>query len=477
MFIRIRMYRQGLGDAFLLTFGDRHVLIDCGVFTGTPHEAATIRAVADNIAAETKNRLSLLVATHEHWDHLSGFYYAAETFRRMQVDEVWLAWTENPDDPAAKSLQASRHLRLDAITSAVRRLNALGTTAAEQSQPLAATQFGAAANEVNSVLEFFGIDALGAKYSARTGETMRNVASRDDARIAYCEPGTTRQLADLPDIHWHILGPPRDLTLLHQSDPTPGRSEVYGFGAAMSADNSLAVALKMADPEGGVLTQADNEQLMRSHPFDRNYQVPEQDGAARYPSYFGAAESWRRIDHDWLAAASELALQLDQDTNNTSLALAIDLPGPDGGVLLFPADAQVGNWLSWFTEKWSDPHRSGAMIGAADLLARTILYKVGHHASHNGTLREQGLERMTHPNLAAMIPVFEDFARRAKGWDMPAEALYDRLLAKTRGRVLRGDRVYHSETRPDGVSAAEWEEFTRRVKAEDLWIDYVVSSE
>src|SRR6185312_14301108 len=111
------------------------------------------------------------------------------------------------------------------------------------------------------------------------------------------------------------------------------------------------------------------EQLMRSHPFDRSYQLSQEDGAARYPSYFDESESWRRIDNDWLAAASELALQLDEDTNNTSLALAIDLPAPGGGVLLFPADAQVGNWLSWYTETWADPHRPGTTLTADDLLA------------------------------------------------------------------------------------------------------------
>ena len=29
---------------------------------------------------------------------------------------------------------------------------------------------------------------------------------------------------------------------------------------------------------------------------------------------------------------------------------------------------------------------------SADLLHRTIFYKVGHHGSHNATLRERGLE-------------------------------------------------------------------------------------
>ena len=56
-------------------------------------------------------------------------------------------------------------------------------------------------------------------------------------------------------------------------------------------------------------------------------------------------QCWRSISTDWLAASSTMALQLDSATNNTSLVLAIELGNQD--VLLFVADAQVGNWLSW----------------------------------------------------------------------------------------------------------------------------------
>jgi hypothetical protein len=57
-----------------------------------------------------------------------------------------------------------------------------------------------------------------------------------------------------------------------------------------------------------------------------------------------AEYEWRRIDMGWLGGSSELALQLDSLTNNTSLVVAIELS--DGGdVLLCAADAQVGNWL------------------------------------------------------------------------------------------------------------------------------------
>jgi hypothetical protein len=104
---------------------------------------------------------------------------------------------------------------------------------------------------------------------------------------------------------------------------------------------------------------------------------------------YWAAEPWRRIDGAWLSTAPEPALHLDNLTNNTSLVLAIELP--DGDVLLFAADAQVGNWPSWQDLAW--PVAGGTVTGP-DLLRRTRLYKVGHHGSHNGTLKAQGLDLM-----------------------------------------------------------------------------------
>jgi len=70
---------------------------------------------------------------------------------------------------------------------------------------------------------------------------------------------------------------------------------------------------------------------------------------------------------------------------------------------------------------------------------------VGHHASHNATLRERGLELMTDPRLCAMIPVVEKTAREQKtktspeGWAMPYGDLNTRLIQRTSGRLLRGD--------------------------------------
>src|SRR2546429_615615 len=57
-------------------------------------------------------------------------------------------------------------------------------------------------------------------------------------------------------------------------------------------------------------------------------------------------QSWRRVDEDWLGCAAQFALNLASATNNTSLVFAIQL-SPGAQVLVFPADAQGGKWLSW----------------------------------------------------------------------------------------------------------------------------------
>jgi hypothetical protein len=184
-------------------------------------------------------------------------------------------------------------------------------------------------------------------------------------------------------------------------------------------------------------------------------------------------DDWRQINEDWLNVASDLALQLDSATNNTSLALAIERIA-DGKVLLFPADAQEGSWLSWHgdTMKWKVT--SGAEQGtvkASDLLARTVFYKVGHHSSHNATAKGKGLEMMQMPKeLTAFIPVDRAVAlkRNPKGsWKMPAKSLYRRLLEKCNGRVMRSDIGWAKPPTAAGVDKTVEKEFVGMAKNEE----------
>jgi hypothetical protein len=238
----------------------------------------------------------------------------------------------------------------------------------------------------------------------------------------------------------------------------------------------------------------DAERRFRSFPFDEAFQLEQKEYCkaiqakdrklpyvAFFAKYFTPDNNWRKIDLDWLGAAADLALQLDNDTNNTSLALAIELI-ETGKVLLFPGDAQVGSWLSWRELSWSikTGHNADEIVRTADLLRRTVFYKVGHHASYNATLKKYGLELMTSPDLVAAIPVDEIFARarKPKPWDMPASALYRRLLEKTKGRLLRSDRSWPSPNskRPDTITSTAWSAFKEsvNVSADELYIDYFI---
>ena len=55
---------------------------------------------------DPKGKIDVLAITHEHWDHLSGFNQAADSFEKLTVDSVWVAWTEDPNDDLAKQLKS-----------------------------------------------------------------------------------------------------------------------------------------------------------------------------------------------------------------------------------------------------------------------------------------------------------------------------------------------------------------------------------
>src|SRR5262249_19161836 len=146
--VRVRMYRQGLGDCFLLAFareggGTFHVLIDCGVVLGTPEPQQVMGRVARDVAAVTGGRLDVVVATHEHWDPLAGFLQARAVFDDVHLGEVWFAWTEDPADDLAARLREGHRRALRALQALAPRLTA------------------ANAARVGGLLEFFGAAAAG----------------------------------------------------------------------------------------------------------------------------------------------------------------------------------------------------------------------------------------------------------------------------------------------------------------------------
>jgi hypothetical protein len=263
--------------------------------------------------------------------------------------------------------------------------------------------------------------------------------------------------------------------MLRKSDPSTRASEVYELAGIDGADLGFLAAAGAADYESPARDQPDGQ------PFDRWFRMTDVEvwDDPFFDKYYGGGvegeddQGWRRIETDWLGAAGRLALQLDSHTNNTSLALAFELL-PSRRVLLFPGDAQVGNWLSWGRDWQPRDATTAPAFNIADLLARTVLYKVGHHGSHNATLRELGLELMSSRELTAMLPVDRKTARKMD-WQMPFPSLYRRLQEKTNGRIL--DLEFGvTDAKPEGASEQEWRDFLSRIDVRPDWIEYRIQT-
>lgn len=74
-----------------------------------------------------------------------------------------------------------------------------------------------------------------------------------------------------------------------------------------------------------------------------------------------------------------------------------------------------------------------------ELLKRTIFYKVGHHGSHNATLRDKGLEQMENLRVST-IPVDEEMAKKKRWNHMPFDEILAALGKRAKGIVLRVDK-------------------------------------
>jgi hypothetical protein len=447
------MYRQGLGDCFLLALGKGdsdpfYMLIDCGVLVGQVEGRPDIRQVAEHIADATGGRLDVLVATHEHWDHVSGFVDAADVFReKFEIGEIWFAWTENPKDSVARELrehQASKEKALRVAAAHLSGGNAFGTA-------------------LDNVLGF-----LGADKRRTTAAAMENLKGWSKPR--YLRPDSD-PVDVTPSARVYVLGPPRDVKKIRQVNDKKSDPQTYHL-AQMMMDTHTAFLAAVFDA-----SHRDDDPIPRQ-PFDRRHEIME--CHPKYKEYkskaFDAPNQWREISSDWLRSAATLALDMDNATNNTSLALAIEL-GPGGKVLLFPADAQVGNWMSWHDQTWKDS--SGETVTTDDLLSRTVLYKIGHHCSHNATLRQRGLDLMTSDELIALAPLDRDTAEK-KRWPMPWPKLRQALLKQTKGRILQVDDKKSPDDRdcPSNCTAEDWKKFQRVASAspDGMYFDVVIGS-
>ena len=459
---RVRMYRHGLGDCFLITFPRKdkapfQMLIDCGVLA---RDKVFMTGIVQHLRDTLKDgkpgpkaHLDVVVATHEHKDHLSGFNQARPVFSdEFEFGAVWLGWTENLTKPEIKKIK-------EAKKKAIAKLQlALGSSMVAKA--------GAAFDGVSELLNFSSDeDTSGSGKIAEALEYLK-LRGKDAGNLQYLDQGEGPfELDGVEGVRVFVLGPPRDPLLLKGSEVTQQMLKddvIYHLSSRGDAGiESLSAALSVA--EGTSSTETD-----RFHPFAEEHRIaPASPYFAGIESFVDATyenpkDEWRKIDYDWLSAFGQLALDLDNDTNNTSLVLAFEFVKTKE-VLLFVGDAQVGNWQSWANVEFKVPEREKP-LNALELLSRTVFYKVGHHCSHNATLKKGGLELMNREDLVAFIPLDIATAKNQgkHGWDMPAGPLYTALKGKAANRVVISDVT---EAVPAEATAAG-------VCATDTYVDY-----
>ncbi len=412
--IRVRMYRVGFGDCFLLSLPianavdgadtHKHVLIDCGVHA--QGDLKTIDRAVDNIAEVTNKKLAVVIATHSHQDHISGF---SEKFSKFEICEVWLPWCEDPKDPKALKLQ-NKH---NALTQRLRD----HFTAEEKKSKPDRTRRSAIAAITNLTQNATALTLL------RTGFGV-------NAEVRYLAAGESlKSPAGIEGLSVDVLGPPQDQKFLSAMDPPANQRYLRLSGGQPKPLNDLkpfADKWKMSHDELPPANRLSNDE----------------------------SNNQTKIFRDALASPSldSLAFALDQAKNNTSLVTLLTYRGQQ---MLFPGDAQWGNWKFWLEQ-----------AGAQAILSSVTFFKVAHHGSHNATPKD-ALERMTKGKFAAMV------STQSVPWDsIPRLPLMTRLSEQTNNRVVRSDSLAAGfGNAPKGPVL---DEMPKGFVQGDFWYDYII---
>lgn len=342
---RVRMYQVGFGDCLLLTFEyahpladnrkERHILFDFGS-THSPWEGHTMKKVADKIALHTHGKLDVLVATHRHRDHISGFgtQATAKIVAGLKPDLVVRPWTEEPDIPE-EALEPPPGQ--PGFTAA--QFQAEIETMEKLAQRVVAWLRGLSAGE-ETRRAYEGLLAL-------AFDQIKNKAAVDNLAL-WSKPekgeyvsfgkGNKRLEQLIPGVGFKVIGPPTLKQHPAIRSYAPDGEEEYWIAASQEVGDTLAT-MKRSSAPGASIPVAAMPIVARLR--DRN-----------------------------ATTLLNIVRRMDDYLNNTSVILLIEAGNKR---LLFGGDAQVENWGYAKTQPaWQD-------------LAKIDLYKVGHHGSRNAS--------------------------------------------------------------------------------------------
>jgi beta-lactamase superfamily II metal-dependent hydrolase len=383
--IRIRMYAVGFGDCFLIGFPapdrERLVLIDCGVHNASQRGADLRTQVIPDIlkeasAATGSPHLDVVVATHHHLDHVAGFKF--EGWDEVDVGEVWLPWTENPNDPDAQRIRATQSRQASFLL-------ALDPTKDKEWETIRAIS----ENNVG----YTNGPAMTTLHDGFAGQPTRSFLPE--------APGQPRERrfrpVGLPGVEVVVLGPSRDEAAIRDMNPPDNESYLRLAGGRKQTGGKRQVA------QGG-------EPL----PFAPMSEAAFVATNEEYRKLIPKRADLGRIVNAGHSDALALAVALEQATNGTSLMLLFRVGDT---TMLFPGDAQWGTW----DRVLHDPE-------GQDLLRSVNFYKVGHHGSHNAT-PVSFVETYLNGADASMVSVGPT---SIPSWgDIPRPPLLDKLRSKS----------------------------------------------
>jgi hypothetical protein len=313
---------------------------------------------------------------------------------------------------------------------------------------------------------------MGLSEGKRTNEDAMNyVKQKGKKKIHYCKPGeVVEDLEGAEGMKFYILGPPRD-------------ADLKFLKIEMDEDEMYHLALAAASAEGSFEDDISGQSGValeeKKSPFAEKY-IDRSGLDAFLKEYNSDTLNWRQIETDSLDTGGAVALALTRLVNNTSLAMALEFEG-SGFVILLPADAQSGNWLSWHKPDVMKYLKAKGGKNTNELLANTVFYKVGHHGSHNGTGSKSGLDLIKSDNLVAFMPLVLDKVPEAWGGadNFPAKGLYKVLIEKTKGRLVRTDegmvRDKKAKQQRAALSKKESAVFENGLKQGPCYFEYTVT--
>jgi hypothetical protein len=303
----VRVYNVGCGDCVFLRIPDdhspKHVLIDCGNFFGD--RVSDLRFAMQNlrellhdeeqVPSDRRGKLDLVVATHQHWDHIKGFEGALTTLEEFDIERVWISVAmdqEHEDAHQLRSLQAHVAATIEklvqqrglSLNPALVALFELGLSTQEATKAICRTL--PEKNEIDPLFVYRGVE-----QALSESQAAARLLSFDD-----------------PSIKLHILAPERDIDHAYMGEALDLLEEAQTseswFGPQDEQD--------LADTERPMNISVRSFRLLRSQLFQ----------------------------------ASLLAASLENHVvNNTSVVLLLEWKGRR---ILLPGDAEHESWrLMW----------------------------------------------------------------------------------------------------------------------------------